>query len=80
MELILPEYAKYVYEINFLRLAIAKSLAHRDALKYHICKYIELDYVLKIGALEYKQMVVENKVQKAKKMMYYLKEMNLKPE
>lgn len=80
MELILPEYAKYIYEINFLRLTVAKSLAHRDALKYHICKYIELDYMLKIGALEYKQMVVENKLQKAKKMMYYLKEMNLKLE
>lgn len=79
MELILPEYAKYVYEINFLRLTVAKSLAHRDALKYHICKYIELDYMLKIGALEYKQMIVENKLQKARKMMYYLKEMNLKP-
>lgn len=80
MELILPEYAKYIYEINFLRLTVAKCLAHRDALKYHICKYIELDYMLKIGALEYKQMIVENKLQKAKKMIYYLKEINLKPE
>jgi len=80
MELILPEYAKYVYEINYLRLKVAKTLAHRDALKYHICKYIELDYMLKVGALEYKEQVVENKVNKAKRMVYYLKEMKVKPE
>jgi hypothetical protein len=79
MELILPEYAKYIYEINYLRLKLARSIAHRDALKYHICKYIELDYMLKVGALEYKQMVVENKVNKASRMLYYLKEQKLKP-
>lgn len=80
MELILPEYAKYVYEINYLRLKVAKILTHRDALKYHICKYIGLDYMLKVGALEYKEQIVENKVNKAKRMVYYLKEMNVKPE
>lgn len=80
MEIILPEYAKYIYEINFLRLKLAKSLAHKDALEYHICKYIELDYMLKVGALEYKQMILQNKVEKAKKMIYYLKDMNIKPE
>ena len=68
MELILPEYAKYIYEINYLRLKVARAIAHRDALKYHICKYIELDYILKIGALNYKQKIAENKVNKAKKM------------
>ena len=80
MEIILPEYAKYIYEINYLRIKVAKSLAHRDALKYHICKYIELDYMLKVGALEYKQMIIENKVEKAKRMLYYLKEINIHPQ
>ena len=54
MELILPEYAKYVYEINYLRLKVSRAIAHRDALKYHICKYIELDYMLKINKLNKK--------------------------
>lgn len=80
MELILPEYAKYIYEINYLRLKVARAIAHRDALKHHICKYIELDYMLKIGALNYKEMIIENKVDKAKRMLYYLKEVKVKPE
>ena len=80
MELILPEYAKYVYEINCLRINVAKVLAHRDALKYHICRYIELDYMLKVGALEYKQFLIENKVEKAKRMLHYLQDENAKPE
>ena len=80
MELVLPEYAKYVYEINCLRLSVAKVLGHRDALKYHICRYIELDYMLKVGALEYKQCLIENKVEKAKRMLYYLQDGNAKPE
>lgn len=80
MELILPEYAKYIYEINYLRLKVARAIAHRDALKYHICKYIELDYMLKVGALNYKQNIIENKVNKAKRMLYYLKDIKVKPQ
>lgn len=80
MEIILPEYAKYIYEINMLRLRAARNIAYRDALKYHICKYIGLDYMLKIGALEYKQMMMSTKVDKAKRMLYYLKEKKVKIE
>lgn len=80
MEIILPEYAKYVYEINYLRIKVSKILVYKAALQYHICKYIELDYMLKIGALEYKERIAENKVNKAKKMLYYIEEHGLNAE
>ena len=36
--------------------------------------------MLKVGALEYKQFLIENKVEKAKRMLHYLQDENAKPE
>lgn len=69
MELIHPEYVMYIYEVNNLRLKAAEKIVHRDALKYHICRYLALDYMLKIGALEYKLLDIRNKVLKNKRIL-----------
>lgn len=69
MELIHPEYLMYIYEVNNLRLKAAEKIVYRDALKYHICRYLALDYMLKIGALEYKLLDIRNKVLKNKRIL-----------
>lgn len=77
MELIHPEYVMYIYEVNNLRLKAAEKIVYRDALKYHICRYLALDYMLKIGALEYKLLDIRNKVLKNKRILELCEKNNL---
>jgi hypothetical protein len=49
-----PDYEKLNAEIKFLRNEIGGLMLERDNLLYHICKNIKTEYMLKIGALEYK--------------------------
>ena len=69
MELIHPEYVLYIYQVNNLRVKAAEKITHRDALRYHICRYLALDYMLKIGALEYKLLDIQNKVLKNRRII-----------
>lgn len=77
MELIHPEYVLYIYQVNNLRIKAAEKITHRDALKYHICRYLALDYMLKIGALEYKLLDIENKVLKDLRILQLKEEHNI---
>ena len=54
MVLVHPEYAMLIMEVNDLRDQIADLIVERDMLLYYACKEIETDYMLKIGAIEYK--------------------------
>lgn len=74
MELIHPEYVLYIYEVNNLRMKAAEKIAYRDALVYHIGRDLALDYMLKIGALEYKLLDIKNKVLKNKRILELLEE------
>ncbi len=49
-----PEYEKLCGEIVELKSQISALLLERDELRYHICKNIEAEYMVKIGTLEYK--------------------------
>ncbi len=60
MVIVHPEYAMLILEVNDLREQIANLMVERDQLVCYICKDMEIDYMLKIGALEYKFMVAGN--------------------
>lgn len=60
MIVIHPEYALLILEINELREEIADLIVEKDELINYVCKDIKIDYILKIGALEYKLTVAEN--------------------
>lgn len=49
-----PDYENLKSEIQALQNEINILILDRDDLLYHICKNIETEYMLKIGALEYK--------------------------
>lgn len=77
MELIHPEYVKYVYEVNRLRIKLAELITYRDSLKYHITKSLSIDYMLKIGALEYKLLQIRNLIEKDNRLIELITVNNL---
>lgn len=64
MVIVHPEYAKLILEVNDLQEQIANLIVERDMLSCYVCRDIEIDYLLKIGALEYKFMVAGNAYRK----------------
>ena len=64
MVIVHPEYAMLILEINDLRDQIANLIVERDMLDFYICTDIEMDYMLKIGAIEYKLIIAGNKYRK----------------
>ena len=49
-----PEYEKLIAEISEQKSQISVLLSERDEHRYHTCKNIEAEYMIKIGSLEYK--------------------------
>ena len=64
MVIIHPEYAILIMEIYKLKDDIASLIVERDMLRNFVCKDIEIDYMLKIGALEYKLTILQNNYSK----------------
>lgn len=62
-----PEYEKVYNEVKTLNSEIADLFEERDELYFHICKNIESEYMLKIGALEYKAYEFQCKVLRIKR-------------
>ena len=60
MVVVHPEYAMLILELNDLKEEISDLIVEGDTLTCFICKDVEIDYMLKIGALEYKLIVAEN--------------------
>lgn len=64
MVIVHPEYAVLILEINELREEIANLIVEKEMLTHYECKELKIDYILKIGALEYKLVVSENNLEK----------------
>lgn len=50
-----PDFAKLKTEVERMRTELSMLLLERDELKHVICKNIEMEYMLKLGSLEYKE-------------------------
>ncbi len=74
MVVVHPEYAFLILEINDLKEQIADLMVEKDMLRYYICREIQIDYMLKIGALEYKLVVAENNYEKSLRKLEIVKE------
>ena len=48
-----PDFQKLKEEIEKLRTELSMLVLERDELRFVICKNIEMEYMLKIGGLEY---------------------------
>lgn len=74
MVVVHPEYALLILEINDLKEEIADLMVERDMLKCYVRKDIQIDYMLKIGFLEYKLLVAENNYEKSVRKLEMIKE------
>ena len=74
MVVVHPEYAMLILEINDLKEEIADLIVERDMIKCYVRKDIQIDYMLKIGALEYKLMVAKNDYKKNLRKLEIIKE------
>lgn len=74
MVIIHPEYAMLILEVNDLKEQIANLIVERDMLNHYVCRDIEMKYMLKIGALEYKLIVAGNNYEKAVRKLEIISE------
>lgn len=62
-----PEYQALLEALTALRENLSLLFLERDALLSHTCKNIEAEYMIKIGALEYKNFELECRVRRIKR-------------
>jgi len=74
MVIVHPEYAMLILEVNDLKEQIANLIVERDMLNHYVCRDIEMKYMLKIGALEYKLIAAGNNYEKAVRKLEIISE------
>ena len=62
-----PEYVVALYNVNNLKDLLTDKIVEKDYLINYYCKNLKIDYMLKIGALEYKKLIAQNRVKKIKR-------------
>lgn len=80
MVLVHPEYAYLILDLNDLKEEIADLIVERDLLLNYVCEEIHIDYMLKIGALEYKLLVAGNQYKKNLRKLELIEEKIAKKE
>lgn len=69
MVVISPEFAKLVAVTNESKEKLCKLIVERESLVFHVCKNLKIDYMLKVGALEYNLMKIQNEILKNKRLV-----------
>lgn len=69
MVVVSPEFAKLVAITNESKEKLCKLIVERESLVFHICKNLKVDYMLKVGSLEYNLMKIQNEVLKNKRLL-----------
>lgn len=69
MVVINPEFAKLVAVTNESKEKLCKLIVERESLVFHVCKNLKIDYMLKVGALEYNLMKAQNDILKNKRLV-----------
>ena len=69
MVIINPEFAKLVALANESKEKLCRLIVERESLVFHACKNLKIDYMLKIGTLEYNLMKIQNEVLRNKRLI-----------
>ena len=69
MVIINPEFAKLVAIANESKEKLCRLIVERESLVFHVCKNLKIDYMLKIGALDYNLMKIQNEVLRNKRLI-----------
>lgn len=70
--ILFPDYQALKQEVEKLRTEVSMLLQEKDELRYTICKNIEMEYMLKIGGLEYRAYQAQCEVKRLKRKMEML--------
>ena len=74
MVFIHPRYVDLLFRVNYLRDCISDLIVERDRLINFTCEEIKADYMLKIGSLKYKEILLKNKVKKISRKIELIEE------
>jgi len=70
-----PEYIEVMYKVNQLKSALADKIVEKDFLINYICMDYKVEYLLKIGTIEYKKMLAQNDAEKLRRKIQIVKEL-----
>ena len=62
MVLVNPKFVRLISEVNLQKEKLCSLIVERESLIFHICKSLKVDYMLKIGILEYDLMKVQDDI------------------
>lgn len=72
-----PEYIEVMYKANQLKSHLADKIVEKDFLINYICMDYKVEYLLKIGTIEYKKMLAQNDIEKLKRKIQIVKELEV---
>ena len=62
-----PDYVIALYQVNTIKDRLTDKFVEKEYLKIFVVDEIKNEYMLRVGSLEYKKMLVENNIKKAKR-------------
>ncbi len=70
-----PEYVDAMYKANHLKDVLTDKIVEKDYLINYTCKDYKVDYMLKIGSIEYKKMIAQNNINKIKRKIKLIQQL-----
>lgn len=74
MYIVNPEYLLYLCKLNDIKDSIARKVVEKEYLINYECKSLKVDFLLNIGTLEYKRYSLKNRINKTKRKIELLKD------
>ena len=62
MVLVNPKFVRLINEVNAQKEKLCNLIVERESLVFHTCKSLKVDYMLKIGVLEYDLMKIQDDI------------------
>ena len=64
-----PDYVIALYQVNTIKDRLTDKFVEKEYLKIFVVDEIKNEYMLRVGSLEYKKMLLENNIKKAKRKL-----------
>ena len=75
-----PEYVILLHQVNQKKDELTDKIIEKDRLLAFICRELKMNYMLKIGSLEYKKMLVEDDIKRTKRKIEIVKKLKIVTE
>jgi hypothetical protein len=75
-----PEYVVLLHQVNQKKDELTDKIVEKDRLLAFVCRELKMNYMLKIGSLEYKKMLIENDIKKTERKIEIVKKLKIVTE